>query len=124
MSRRSEIQNILIGIVLLVVCHLAYLMLVGLLLWLFPVDFFSSSSQSQSWSDPLIALMTYSTFVIGLVQILYVLPLCLWLSRRRRFSTVKGVIIGAVITLLLNGSCFVFLDVVLKIYEELVYGSS
>jgi hypothetical protein len=119
MSRRSEISNIFIGIALLVVCHLAYLMLVGLLLWLFPVDFFSSSSQSQSWSDPLIALMTYSTFVIGLVQILYVLPLCLWLSRRRRFNTVKGVIIGAVITLLLNGSCFLFLDVVLKVLGTL-----
>jgi hypothetical protein len=113
MSRRSEIKNIFIGIVLLAVCHLAYLMLVGLLQRLFPVDFFSGSS--RSWSDNLIALMTYSTFVIGIVQILYVLPLCLWLSRRRRLSTVKGVIIGAVVTLLLNGSCFLFLEVVLKV---------
>jgi hypothetical protein len=112
MSRRSAIQNILIGIALLIGCHLAYLMLVGVLLWLFPVDFFSSSP--GSWSDNLIALMLYSTFVIGLVQILYVLPLCLWLSWRRRFNTVKGVITGAVITLLLNGSCFLFLDVVFK----------
>jgi hypothetical protein len=40
-------------------------------------------------------------------QLLYVLPLINWLKRRGKIGMMKGVIIGAVITALLNGSCAV-----------------
>lgn len=43
---------------------------------------------------------------IGLVQLIYVVPIALWLSRRRQFALMKGVIIGAVLTALANGGCF------------------
>ncbi|MBD2336923.1 hypothetical protein H6G64_07935 [Calothrix sp. FACHB-156] len=39
-------------------------------------------------------------------QLLYVIPLCILLRRQQRLAMMKGVIIGAVITALLNGSCF------------------
>lgn len=44
---------------------------------------------------------------IGLSQLIYAIPLGLRFKKQRRFNAMKGVIIGAVITLFLNGSCFV-----------------
>mgnify|MGYP001797702765 FL=1 len=40
-------------------------------------------------------------------QLLYVIPLVLRFKRRRRFGLMKGVIVGATITALVNGACFV-----------------
>jgi hypothetical protein len=47
--------------------------------------------------------------IIGFLfwQLLYVIPLIIWCRRRRKFGMMKGVIIGAVITALVNGACFV-----------------
>lgn len=45
-------------------------------------------------------------FGIGLTQLLYAVPLYLRLQRRGHVEMAKGVVIGAVITFLLNGSCF------------------
>ena len=63
-----------------------------------------------------IALQTYMTGIfpvavlivaaIGIVQLLYVMPIIIWLRRRQQFALVKGVIIGAVITALVNGACY------------------
>jgi uncharacterized BrkB/YihY/UPF0761 family membrane protein len=39
-------------------------------------------------------------------QLLYVIPLVLRLKRRRKIGMMKGVIIGAVLTALVNGACF------------------
>lgn len=40
-------------------------------------------------------------------QLLYVIPLVLRFRRRRKFGLMKGVIIGATLTALVNGACFV-----------------
>ena len=53
-------------------------------------------------------VLVYGSFCIGIVQLIYVIPLCVRLRRRGRFDTMKGVVIGAVITMLLTGSCFLF----------------
>ncbi len=39
-------------------------------------------------------------------QLLYVLPLTIWLKRRGKIGMMKGGSIGAVITALLNGACY------------------
>jgi hypothetical protein len=44
-----------------------------------------------------------------LIQFIYVIPLCLIYKRRGYDAIVKGIIIGAVVTLLINGSCFFLL---------------
>ena len=46
---------------------------------------------------------------IGISQLLYVVPLCIWLKRKNRTSMMKGAIVGAVITALLNGGCWIIL---------------
>ncbi|MEA5597168.1 hypothetical protein [Rivularia sp. UHCC 0363] len=54
----------------------------------------------------------YNALAIGftgvwLYQLVYVIPLILSCKRRRQFALMKGVIIGAVITALIAGFCFV-----------------
>jgi hypothetical protein len=46
---------------------------------------------------------------IGLIQLVYVIPEVLRLKKQQRWGKMKGVIIGAVITALLNGSCWLSL---------------
>jgi len=43
---------------------------------------------------------------IGIVQLLYVVPLALWAKRRGMKTFASGVMIGAAITFLLNGACW------------------
>jgi hypothetical protein len=50
-----------------------------------------------------------SSAVISITQLIYVIPVIIWLNRRRQFALKKGVIIGAVITALLNGGCYLIL---------------
>lgn len=45
-------------------------------------------------------------FGFFLIQLLYVIPLVLRFQRQGKAARMKGVIIGAVITALLNGACF------------------
>jgi hypothetical protein len=40
------------------------------------------------------------------LQLFYVIPLTIWLSRRGKNGMMKGVMIGAVLTALFNGTCF------------------
>lgn len=39
-------------------------------------------------------------------QLLYVIPLTIWLKRRGKVGMMKGVITGAVLTALVNGACY------------------
>jgi heme/copper-type cytochrome/quinol oxidase subunit 4 len=50
-------------------------------------------------------------FGIGISQWLYVVPRSLKLRQQQRWARLKGVIIGAVIVVLLNGSCWILLTV-------------
>ncbi|MBW4420849.1 MAG: hypothetical protein KME13_16700 [Myxacorys californica WJT36-NPBG1] len=50
--------------------------------------------------------LVYLSYGIGFSQALHISPLIVWLTARRRFEFVKGVIIGALITALLCGGCF------------------
>jgi len=54
-------------------------------------------------------LMIGALFYCGLSQLLYVIPLTIWLKRRGKIGMMKGVIIAAVLTALLNGGCFLLL---------------
>ena len=56
---------------------------------------------------------------ISITQLIYVIPVTMRLNRRGQFALKKGVIIGAVITALLNGGCYrVFQEIPLHIFLE------
>jgi hypothetical protein len=45
---------------------------------------------------------------IGITQLVYIIPVAILLARKREWEKMKGVILGAVITALLNGGCWLF----------------
>jgi hypothetical protein len=42
-------------------------------------------------------------------QLLYVIPLTIWLKRWGKVGMMKGVIMGAVLTALVNGACYLLM---------------
>lgn len=48
-------------------------------------------------------------FILGtsIYQLIYVIPIIIWLKRQREWGQIKGIIIGAVITALVSGTCYV-----------------
>ncbi len=86
------------GIGWLLLCHLlaeALLLTVGV-----------SMSPIMIGSYPSDELLLAAMLCIGITQLIYAIPLCLWCASRRRFETMKGVLIGMLITAFLNGTCF------------------
>jgi hypothetical protein len=98
-NRRLDVFS---GIVLLMLCHAVFVSLsyavhiLSLQTW--------SASGNMPWDN--IFALAYLPFAIGLTQLIYVIPLCLCLRRRRQLDMIKGVTIAAIVTVLLNGSCF------------------
>ncbi len=44
---------------------------------------------------------------LSLTQIIYLIPIYIYFARRQRPEVGKGIILGAIATLLINGACFV-----------------
>jgi hypothetical protein len=55
-------------------------------------------------------MFVMSFFWTGITQFVYLIPVGLVYWRRQRFEVVKGIAIGAVITILVNGACFLFIS--------------
>ncbi len=101
MSQVNERKGIVSGIFLLIGLHIAAVIL-GILVLL--IHFYIVGQ------DNYLTLLFFGSFFagLGIVQLIYVIPAIFILRRRRNFTLVKGVIIGAVVTALLNGGCWLF----------------
>ncbi len=53
-------------------------------------------------------ILLYLAIYIGITQLIYIFPIMILLIRQRNWGVLKGVIIGAVITALLNGGCWLW----------------
>ena len=96
--RSSSVNNVLLGIASVIIGNILLLMV------LYVITLVATTIlPTVSW---LPFIFIFALIGIGLVQLLYVIPLCLWLKRKERFDTIQGVIVGAVLTALLNGGCF------------------
>jgi hypothetical protein len=84
--------------------HFAVLIVIAVILFIISI-IPTPISNNYRWL-PLVFL----PFGIGLLQLVYVIPVSLWLKQQGRFGLMKGVIIGAVITALLNGGCWLLLS--------------
>jgi hypothetical protein len=89
-------RDLIGGIFLVLALHLGFLLLILLL-----------QSVFNSRAIGLIFLMFF--YWIGIAQFVYLIPVVFIFWRRRRFEVVKGIAIGAVITMLINGACFAFM---------------
>ncbi len=95
MAQRNECSEIVLG--------LLWVLGTNILIFIFLL---ALAAQELNHYDPkALALI----FGICLYQLLYVVPAIIWLKWEQRWGLMKGVIIGAVITALLSGPCFVSL---------------
>jgi len=106
--QNSDLAGIFLGFFLLIVLHIIAIPLLWELIFL--ISAINSAIPT--------ALLTFFTTeyrflfllaVPGLTQLIYVIPLVFWLKKREKWGLMKGIIIGAVITALLNGTCWLSL---------------
>jgi hypothetical protein len=100
MSRRNEIHGVILGVLMLFGMHI----LAGLIIFI--LGFIIGQIVGNYL---FIAVWAVGGYGFLFWQLLYVIPLILWLRRQQRLALMKGVIIGAAITALLNGSCSLLL---------------
>lgn len=88
---QQEFQKILSGLFFLLGIHLAIFIVLRIL-----------ASIIINFNMFLAAKVISAFFFIGIWQLLYAIPLVLWLKRQQQWGRMKGVIIGAVVTILTN----------------------
>jgi hypothetical protein len=105
----NEWRGVLKGILLLIGLHLAAIVggfiMMRIAIW---ISNFSPANLQQFLRSIPLAFISVVLFNLGIFQLLYVVPTVVILYRNRRISLMKGVIIGAVLTVLLNGSCYIW----------------
>ena len=87
------------GITFVILMHVIVLPLLGLVIYVLTMD--DPGYLIPHWMSPF--------FMIGIIQWANELPVNLFYERRKRPELVKGMVIGACATFLLNGGCFVLL---------------
>ena len=99
----NELGKIFLGILLLAGFHISVLTILGVI-----------AAAGGSVGNYFGAIYIYALFGIGIAQLIYVIPLVIWLRRKRKWGLMKGVIIGAVLTALLNGGCWLLFSNMLR----------
>lgn len=100
MSRETQpdsLREVINGIALLILCH----MVAGVLIYALGM---AVGMKADIYT--VLAIWVYGAAGFFLWQLIYVLPLIFWLRRRGRTGMIKGLIIGAVLTALVNGVCY------------------
>jgi hypothetical protein len=88
-------RDLIGGIFLVPALHVGFLLLV----LLFHYAVFPNSIILNTLFDLLF-------FWMGIAQFVYLIPVMQVFRRRRRFEIVKGIAIAAILTILVNGACF------------------
>jgi hypothetical protein len=86
-------RDLIRGLFLVPALHLGFILLILLIQSIF-----------NSYALGLIFLLFFNW--IGIAQFVYVIPVGLIYWRSRRFEVIKGIAIGAILTILVNGACF------------------
>lgn len=101
----TEVGKILSGIFLVIVLHIAVFLIGGLIAYI---------ASFLVGLEGLIGIVLFAALGIGITQLIYIIPVIIWLRRQRKWGLMKGVIIGAVLTVLLNGGCWLWVSVQLR----------
>lgn len=104
MSQINERKGIVSGIFLLISLHITAVTLGRIVLFIY--SFLVEKVGKDNYLGS--SLFGYFLGYLGIAQLIYVIPAIFILRRERNFTLVKGVIIGAVVTALLNGGCWLF----------------
>ncbi len=102
MAHRNGLTQLLLGLCLLLSLHTLAILILGATS--IACGFLGSlGSLLNALVGILNALIIYTLLGLGVSQLLYVIPLVLQLHRRRRWGLIQGVILGALLTAVLNG---------------------
>jgi hypothetical protein len=104
--RANPILEFIIGIVLTIALQIIAILLAVLLIY---------GSIAVINALPVIVAGA-PALLIGITQIAYLAPLYAYFTKRGRKEVGKGIILGAIVTLLINGSCFAQSVYVVKNY--------
>lgn len=102
MSQRNETPIIIAGFFLVLGLHILAIVIFSLLAYI--LNLLGGTTFAL-----INMLWIYAIFGIGISQFLYVVPLIIRLKQQQEWGLMKGVIIGAVLTALLNGGCWLFM---------------
>jgi len=105
MSKINEWGKIVAGIILLLILNA-----IAITIWFILGRIIYESSLGQTpLGRVLNKILTAAILGISRSQLLYAIPLGLWLKSQEKIALLKGAIVGAVITALLNGGCYLLL---------------
>lgn len=117
MSRRNELGRVGKGIAIAVLSGaFAATIYFSIALVLQQISPNTTASPSSPLAKTIYNTLTLLFWGIGFSQIIHILPIALWLKRRRETETLKGLIIGAAIVCFLCGGCFVVFSQVVTSY--------
>ncbi|ALF52678.1 hypothetical protein ACX27_07160 [Nostoc piscinale CENA21] len=105
MLQKNKIKNIVSGFLLLLLFHLASAIFILIL-----------AALVQSNYNLSLKIIVYGIYGFALWQLIYVIPFCLWLKHQDKNSLMQGVMLGAVMTFLLYGGCFLWVIYFMYIY--------
>jgi hypothetical protein len=88
---QKELQKAIAGIVMLLSLHILAYVTLGILAYI--IGQFNTVISSK---------LIFAFFYIGLLQFIYVIPVTSWLKQKKQLSARKGMIIGSVVTALVN----------------------
>jgi hypothetical protein len=86
-------RDLIRGIFLVPALHLGFILLILLM-------------QSIFMSQAIGLIFSVFFQSIGIAQFVYLIPVMLVYQRRGRFEMIKGIAIAAILTILVNGACF------------------
>lgn len=100
MSPRNELTSIIYGLLLVFLMHLVAVVAIFLI----------GSILQFTGNSPYIGLrvFVYAGQSFPLIQLLYIIPAILRLKQQQRWGMMKGVIIGAILTVFLSGGCWLW----------------
>lgn len=102
MLKINEWGKIFTGTILLLILNA-----IALTIWfLIGSIIYESSLGPTTLGKVLNKILTAAILGISISQLLYAIPLGMWLKYREKNALLKGAIVGAVITCLLNGGCW------------------
>jgi hypothetical protein len=107
MSQDNESGKVIFGVLLVIVIHFLVWSLVFSLVYKIPQGLGTLPYQIMNY-------FKYGALNIGISQIVYVVPVLIELNRRQQAAVAKGVIIGAILTALLNGGCWLLFSGTIK----------
>lgn len=104
MAKREETLGITLGFILVIIVNLILAFIVGVQIAPIIVNnipYLKKVSQGDPWRVIFISISS-----IWIYQFIYVAPLIFLLKRAQKLGWMKGIIIGAVMTALVAGWCF------------------